>query len=443
VPRRVIDDIRSPVGWSPDGQHVAFVRNNLAASLSMLMTADADGSHERELTARRGGAFFTSLFSGPSTDIRPAWSPDGHLIAMQGAGGGIGIVFVTVSSGLAQTTALPTPANGLAWLDQGALVLVAPPDMGTSSQLFRMTYPDGKLSRLTNDLNDYTGVSLTADRRSLVTARTEQRVGVWVGDSTAATGTDVVPPTPFTLSRFRVTWAADRLLYTTTAGGPNAITSLLPGRGAPEEVISKASSPGATWDGRTIVYTSTTGGAQGGLWKADADGRHAVQLVPGDDATKPVVTPDDRHVIFVSSRSGLQSPWMVSIDGASPTQIVNEFIGADSNIDVSPDSKSIVLTLRGEVLVCDLPACTSRRSLPTLAFGAWPHWMPDGRAIAYRDATQSNLWVQPLDGKPPRQLTHFREGRAIVDFGWSRDGKRLAIARSTTSNDIVLFKGLK
>jgi hypothetical protein len=31
----------------------------------------------------------------------------------------------------------------------------------------------------------------------------------------------------------------------------------------------------------------------------------------------------------------------------------------------------------------------------------------------------------------------------IDDFAWSRDSTRLAIARSTTTNDIVLFKGLK
>ena len=68
---------------------------------------------------------------------------------------------------------------------------------------------------------------------------------------------------------------------------------------------------------------------------------------------------------------------------------------------------------------------------------------PDGRGIAYIDrVAPSNLRVQPLDGRPPSQLTHFTDGRTIVDFSWSRDGKRLAIARATTTNDIVLFKGL-
>jgi hypothetical protein len=52
--------------------------------------------------------------------------------------------------------------------------------------------------------------------------------------------------------------------------------------------------------------------------------------------------------------------------------------------------------------------------------------MPDDRGVAYTDATQSNLWVQPFDGKPPYQLTHFTD-RIIEDFAWSHDGKRLAI----------------
>jgi hypothetical protein len=31
----------------------------------------------------------------------------------------------------------------------------------------------------------------------------------------------------------------------------------------------------------------------------------------------------------------------------------------------------------------------------------------------------------------------------ILDFAWSRDGKRLAIARATTTTDIILFRGVK
>jgi len=71
-------------------------------------------------------------------------------------------------------------------------------------------------------------------------------------------------------------------------------------------------------------------------------------------------------------------------------------------------------------------------------------WTPNGRGVAYvRDRPHSNIWVQLLDGAAPRALTSFTDGREILDFAWSRDGTRLAIARATTTTDIVLFKGLQ
>jgi hypothetical protein len=55
----------------------------------------------------------------------------------------------------------------------------------------------------------------------------------------------------------------------------------------------------------------------------------------------------------------------------------------------------------------------------------------------------ANLWGLPIDGRAPYPLTQFADGRTITDFAWSHDGKRLAIARSLTTNDIVLFEGLR
>jgi hypothetical protein len=51
-------------------------------------------------------------------------------------------------------------------------------------------------------------------------------------------------------------------------------------------------------------------------------------------------------------------------------------------------------------------------------------------------------WSASLDRGQPRQITHFTD-RAISVFARSHDGTRLAIIRTTTTNDIVLFKGLR
>jgi Tol biopolymer transport system component len=211
----------------------------------------------------------------------------------------------------------------------------------------------------------------------------------------------------------------------------------------PEELVPNALEGSGTPDGRTVVYRGTEVDGEG-LWKVNADGRQPEQLVPGQ-IRSPVMAPNGRFVVFVSSRRGALSPWTVSIDGGEPVQVTTLFAG-EGSLDISPDSKTIVFSSRDDqgrsiTTVCDLPACTSRRSLSVP--GGRLRWTPDGRGIAYYDLPTRNIWIQPLDGSAHRQLTHFTDDREIADFAWSHDGKRLAISRVSTSNDIVLFRGLR
>ena len=46
-------------------------------------------------------------------------------------------------------------------------------------------------------------------------------------------------------------------------------------------------------------------------------------------------------------------------------------------------------------------------------------------------------------GSSPKAHARRSHMSIVADFAWSRDGTRLAIARATVTNDIVLFKGLR
>jgi tricorn protease-like protein len=50
-----------------------------------------------------------------------------------------------------------------------------------------------------------------------------------------------------------------------------------------------------------------------------------------------------------------------------------------------------------------------------------------------------NLWEQPLDNSPARQLTHFTSER-ITRFRFSPDGTKLAIERGHVESDAVLIR---
>jgi len=424
---------------------MAFVRVDVAANTEALVVADSDGRRERVLTTRRRPRGFVSVFFAGSM-TRPAWSPDNKVIALFGSNGEPArpqVEFVDAMTGVetiraAQRGFVP---QGLAWLGPAAVILSQPKELGSQVQLWRMSYPDGSMSPLTNDLNSYMGVDVSADRASVVTSRFESKISLWVGDADAAHGAEVVGPAALTTTIMSLTWGGDKVIYDSTANGTHAIVSVTPGTGEPTAITSQGTLPSATTDGKTIVFVDMDG-----LWKLEASaGARPVALVSGL-ALSPIVTPDNKNVVFLAQRSGVQSPWIVSIDGGQPTEIVKSFASL-SGMDVSPDGKRILFMTSDaknqfSYAVCDLPHCTNRISLnPSSASFVAARFMPDGRRLAYTDFLGTNIWIQSFDGGAPRQLTKFTD-RTISGFAFSRDGKRLAIARSTTTNDIVLLKGL-
>jgi Tol biopolymer transport system component len=134
----------------------------------------------------------------------------------------------------------------------------------------------------------------------------------------------------------------------------------------------------------------------------------------------------------------------VPVDGGSPETIVHRDAFYFS---LSPDGKkvaSIELRELDNKLVLRLDSTeggqmtyhnVDQRALPgQIAF------TPDGNSVAYlvREKGVDNLWLQPLDGGPYRQMTHFTKDQ-ILRFVFSPDGTKLAIERGAQESDAVLF----
>jgi len=168
-PRKLLTDIQSPITFSPDGKHLAFVRY-ASPKENVLIVSNFDGSEARELAKHSSPDFFSTM--------APAWSPDGSLIACvyQNTSGGYyeNVVSVSIADG---TEAPITPqrwwqVGQVVWLADGkGLIASATEEAGSLPQLWYLPYKGGAAKRITNDLNGYVDVSLTADSKTLVSVQ--------------------------------------------------------------------------------------------------------------------------------------------------------------------------------------------------------------------------------------------------------------------------------
>lgn len=54
----------------------------------------------------------------------------------------------------------------------------------------------------------------------------------------------------------------------------------------------------------------------------------------------------------------------------------------------------------------------------------------------------ANVWLLPLDGRPPERVTDFQD-QLVFDFALSPDGKSLAYSRGSRTRDALLVRGFR
>jgi imidazolonepropionase-like amidohydrolase/Tol biopolymer transport system component len=96
------------------------------------------------------------------------------------------------------------------------------------------------------------------------------------------------------------------------------------------------------------------------------------------------------------------------------------------NLDVSPDGKTIVFDILGDIYTMPIKGGNATLILGGAAYEHQPRFSPDGRRIAFtsdRDGI-TNVWTAGVDGKDLRQISKERE-REVSNPAWTPDGQYL------------------
>jgi serine/threonine protein kinase/Tol biopolymer transport system component len=443
TPRQLVRDIDSPVAFSPEGRRFAFVRGVSDKGEVHVVVAEVDGSGERILARFRGVNLSLSLYG-------PDWSPDGKTVAVTTTEATKGlrsvISAISVSDGrVREIYSAPKPLGQPRWLADGSglLVDVREPSQGFRGQLWHISYPGGEAHRFTNDLTNYrTSLDMTRDRKTLATVESTTTSDLWLAPAADAararqitTGARVNRGLSWLTNSAIVYADGNGDLFSVQEDGSNR-TSLMPGE-------HNNALPAPCADGHFIAFQSYRN-EKWNLWRMEADGSNPAQLTNEAFAVYPECSADSKWLLYY--RVDDRSMWQVPIQGGPPTRLDMPNRAA-ATPQVSPDGKLLAY-------FAEPAAMSNPMVLTVIPFGGgspvyrfdvpmgatWIRWAPDGKALDYilTRGGASNVWRQALAGGPPKQITNFKSD-LIFFFDWSRDGKQLALARGTTSSDVILI----
>jgi len=456
-PTKLVEDVDITPAFSPDGRRMAFMRSTTDGATTILL-ANADGSQQAALAHRTPPENFTSRVL--------SWSPDGKRIAAF-----VGmmpfarsrVVVVDVATGHQEYVGkqrFDLPGQ-VAWLPDGSgLVLNAVEQgqgFGSVGQLWSMSYPGGVARRLTNDVANYTSLSMAKDGRTLAAVQEEARIGLWLapaGDASRAR--ELTAPTAARDGMVGIAWTPDgRIVYGAMTQGS---WDLWIARGDGSPPLPLTSEPGVEAnpfvlpDGRSVAFISRAAGEYRFKVRAiDLDGTNAREFSTAEGLAPGYVHVGARDVYFNTLNGGRMTLEQAPLTGGPASPVFKDVSKLPPNFAprrISPDERWVlgttfeplrpgmslaVVPLRGDgpPRVFPFPFAPG----PTFPFG----WAPDGRAVdvsALKDGAV-NVWRFPLDGSAPKPITAFTSDE-IYSYAWSKDGTTLALSRGTLSADVVL-----
>jgi eukaryotic-like serine/threonine-protein kinase len=440
TPKQLIRDVDTAPSFSPDGQQFAFVRGILNPQGNQVLIANADGSGEHALVQRNGFA---------PGQMNVSWSADGKNLAVVSpevvgtASEWILMVVSTKSGEIKNLRSFKTPTRAAAWLPDGRGLLVVALDESGRGQIWVVSYPQGEISRFTNDLTNYDTCCLdvTRDGDSLVGVQNTTLSDIWVAKGDGSEPKQITSGEALGLG---LDWVGNKI----AAGDPRLQWVTLNPDGSSQIPLTNdhdihlqlSGCP----DGKHVLYTTAHEG-KADLWRVQADGSNPVRLpATGLLFGAAICSPDSQSAIYFANNA----IWSIPLEGGSPTKlnIPPEFSG------YSPDGKLLfyISQIHQDTLLQSNFIVTSAAGGAPLYTLAVPYGMqsarftPDGKALAFLLTRNraTNIWEQPLAGGPPIQLTKFSSGQMFA-FAWSADGKQLAFSRGQNKTDVVMMSNFR
>jgi Tol biopolymer transport system component/DNA-binding winged helix-turn-helix (wHTH) protein len=445
IPQKLVDGISISSIISPDEKQIAFMRVSGENKPSTLVTANLNGSDEREIAVRPAGQSFLRRSL--------SWSADGSRLAFgarSGKGESLEVFSANVADGSVKqiTSSDWLVLEDTAWLrdGKGLIIIARKKDSFAANQIWQVDYESGIAQRISNDIQDYGfSLNLSADSNALLAKLATVESSIWIAPAENPAGARQI-----TFSSvghegwYGIDWTSDgKIIYTKRVDQSLTIWSM-DTLGANAVQLTSAGfldeRPSATADGKYIVFQSNRSG-ETEIWRMNANGTDLRQITFDGKNTVPHCTPDSKTIVYMHNAEGKNFAYRISIEGGEAEKITDAEI---FNPRVSPDGKFIVGGVNSEgktklavFSIADGAAVKSFDVPPSYNFTGSIRWSRDGKSIIYRDWADG-IWSQSIEGGTPARLKGLPKEK-LLQFDWSPDSKQIAFVRERIQSDLVLM----
>ena len=439
---RILEHVDSALSFSQDGSRIAFVRYD-SNNIAKLVTASVDGS-----------SIQTQLEMPPPRFMDNKsllWSNDGTQIIFSGGSGDNlpSLLSITIGSNkVVPVSTLWGDFDGIAWNRNRNAIIASAANSSDNwfYQIWSIPIAGGEAQRVTNDPNNYVGLSASSDSKSFVTVQNDRLSDIWItSEDQKSTAKQI------TFERYDgrggLGWTPDgKIIF----GNRNFDLWMMDGDGSNRRQLTVEEhsnrNPVVSQDGKYVIFESWRKSPRGqtcALWIMTIEGTNPKWLAPTGCLVTASSMGDSILFDYHPTSAGI---WKVSRNGGDPVQIIKDEASKPS---ISPDGSKIAcyrlnrsVSDQTEIAIYSADGGSPLQTFPATADvdGRMLKWTPDGTGIVFIvvQAGVSNLWVQPLNGAAPKQITHF-ESDPIIAFDWAKNGG-IAIARGKTQNDVILIR---
>jgi DNA-binding winged helix-turn-helix (wHTH) protein/Tol biopolymer transport system component len=431
--QKLFEHVSAAPAFSPDGRRMVFKRYD-PNGRGYLLTATALGTGIKIVAQSDAVNAFNNY----------QWAADGRSIDyVEGARYPDGTNWSTLTlptAGGPARLAMKLPVKRLRsvnWLNQSEILgLIADEESGLF-QIWRLG-AGGLARRLTNDISNYSQIGMTADGRTVLANSLETHDSIWTVPAVETGRTEPIRMSLPTGSYDGPVWTPDghvvfvgqSNLWLATADGVSREPLI------PNKVI--ASEPVLSADDRLVVFVLLRQGLRN-LWRTGTDGRNLRQVTSGRFDCHPALSPDGKWVAYASEVPGQPALWKAPLEGTGSPVKLADAEGAD--LAISPDGKLLAY-------FSDLPqievrsfqdgSLVRKMAAPGGAFSL--HWRSDGKALAYacHSDRAAQLWRQPIIGGPAVRIGELLPGD-VEELDWSHDETRIVFLRREIKVDLALI----